>query len=378
MVSFIHNKENKCPEGWKEVEAAKGRLIRGTIVGAEVGKFQGTPMKDKTSPLHNHKFKIGVNLKVEPVVALRGQNRSVIASNKEYSIEGATRPSDGNLPFIQFLVCEQHQGFPVEQAMHQEMVAFFNDPQCPDQWEPYEKLNKRFAVPLPSDAKDSDFYATVGPTPNGDISHIHSITVVDGHSNKPMDTVKIIISPQSLALSKRFWPFKENKAYGNHIVPDRSFTSEKGNTTVPFIQFLACRKTTGRHRTSKLPVGMLGFITAEYCPDHWEPNKKSMGRYLVGLPSGKEVKGGETFGSSSLKSKEFRQHRHHLETSIKLPGLGIAGLNGCCARGYARAGTYGMRGSTGSSPSGLPYVQLRHCIVTDGNSSQTEKQPIQQ
>jgi hypothetical protein len=379
MVSFIDNPQGKCPKGWTEVSASKGRLIRGTINGSEVGKTQGTPMKDQTSPTHHHDFKIGVKLKFEPVVAISGCcNRSITGSNTEYKASDTTKESDWNLPYMQLLVCEQHSGIPAEKVMPNEMVAFFNDQKCPEQWEPYKKLNHRFAVPLPADAKEGDFNALVDPGLGGDLNHVHPIKVVDDKSVVQGNTVRISIPSQSLVLIKPIGAFLRNSNYGNSTVPDSDYKSGQGNTIVPYINFLACRKTAGRNRTSQLPESMLGFITAEHCPNKWAQKSESMGRFLVGLPSGQYAYSGVTFGSGPLKSKEIRQHSHDLETKIKLPVVSITGANGCCAHYYARAGEYSMRGKTALSPSTLPYVQMRHCVIPTRASPGTSGGRIQQ
>lgn len=363
MVSFIDNPHSKCPQGWAEVIDAKGRLILGTTDPALVGKTQGTPMQDQTPPLHQHDFTIGVQLKFEPVVALSGLNYSLTGANTEYTASGTAAASDGNLPYMQLLVCEQQSGLPAEQAMPKEMVAFYNDVDCPQQWELYEKLNRRFAVPLPADAKGGDFNALIDLWPDAGLNHSHAIKVVDDTSTDQDESVKISIAAQSVVLLKSFWPFTQNKSWGNHTVHDRRYNSSAGNTIAPYINFLACRKTAGRNRSSQLPAGMLGFVTAEHCPDKWTQKPESMGRFLVGLPQGQFAYSGVSFGSSPLKTREVRQHSHDLETSINLPGLGIAGANGCCAHGYARAGDYSMRGKTVLSAITLPYVQIRHCII---------------
>ena len=361
MVAFfdVPDFKHECPEGWVEYAPAKGRLIQGTTVGDKVGEALGTPLKDQTPHRHSHTFRAGVTLEYEPVTANGGPNPSLTSANTEHVTTGTSGESDGDLPYMQLLACEQKDGYPAQDALPREMTAFFTDQQCPKDWEPYEKLNGRFAVPLPPDGAN-DFNAAVGPW-NEAISHDHYMYVSDAAAEQK---IYLPVSEASVALAKHFWPFGVNESYGKRTFPDRFYRTASNTDVLPRVSLMACRRVAGRTRTSQLPDHMLGFMTAKSCPKHWRQKPASMGRFLIGLPAGQFAQSGIPFGGSPLKSKEVREHTHSIRADLKLPSHGIAGASGCCSGDYAAAGTYTMQGDTVKTISTLPYVQIRHCIVT--------------
>lgn len=363
MVAFfdVPDARKQCPEGWKEFLPAKGRLILGTTDPAQVGRASTTTMKDLTPPTHHHAFTAGVKLKPRPVVALGGPNQTLAGSNVQHAVTATTETSDGNVPYMQLLACEQERGFPAEQALPREMVAFFSAPSCPAEWAPYRKLDGRFAVPLPSDAQSADFNAAVG---NAGVvfNHSHAL-VVSGTA--AAQKIYLPIAGGSMALAESWWPFAQNTDYGHRTFDDQTFTTDTGgDDAVPRVSLMACIKTTGRPRTSELPNDILAFMTAEDCPKHWRQKPASMGRYLVGLPAGPYAQSGVPFGGSPLHSREQRVHVHEIRASLGLPSRGIAGASGCCLNDFAVASTYTLQGQSVSAASHLPYVQMRHCIAT--------------
>lgn len=362
MVAFfdVPDARKQCPEGWKEFLPAKGRLILGTTDPAQVGKASATAINDLTPPTHLHTFTAGVKLKPRLVVALGGPNQTLTGSNVQHSVSAATEASHGNVPYMQLLACEQVSGFPAEQALPREMVAFFSAPSCPAEWEPYAKLNGRFAVPLPPDAQSADFNAAVGNA--GVFNHDHKL-VVSGTAAE--QKIYLPISGGSMALAESWWPFPQNNSYGHRTFDDQTYTSGTGgDDAVPRVSLMACIKASGRPRTSELPEDILAFMTAEDCPKHWRQKPASMGRYLVGLPAGPYAQSGVPFGGGPLHSKEQRVHVHEVRASLSLPSNGIAGASGCCLNDFAAASTYTLQGQSVAAASNLPYVQMRHCIAT--------------
>jgi hypothetical protein len=363
MVAFfdVPDARKQCPEGWTEFLPAKGRLILGTTDPAQVGRASGTGIEDLTPPKHRHAFTAGVKLNPRPVIALSGPNQTLAGSNVEHTVSATTELSDGNVPYMQLLACEQKNGFPAEQALPREMVAFFSTPSCPAEWAPYEKLNGRFAVPLPSDAQSADFNAAVG-TAGTAFNHVHKLVV---SAAAAAGKLYLPISGGSMALAESLWPFRQNTDYGHRTFADQeSTTGAGGDDAVPRVSLMACIRTAGRPRTSELPDDILAFMTAEDCPKHWRQKPASMGRYLVGLPAGPYAQSGVPFGGTPLRSKEQRGHVHEVRASLVLPSRGIAGVSGCCLNDFAVATTYTLQGQSVAAANHLPYVQMRHCIAT--------------
>lgn len=359
MVAFfdVPDARKQCPDGWSEYGPAKGRLIVGTTNGDEVGRAVGEPMADRTAPTHTHGFTAGVTLDYEPVVANGGPNKSLTAAGVDHTTRGTTGESDGNMPYMQLLACEQREGFAAEDALPREMVAFFAQGTCPANWEPYEPLNGRFAVPMPP---GGTLEATVGPW-NANMTHDHYMYVSDAAAD---EKIYLPVANASVALAKHWWPFKVNKSYGKRTFPDRFYRTDDSADMVPRVSLLACQRIAGRARSSKLPADIMAFMTAADCPKHWRQKPASMGRFLVGLPTGQYAQSGIPFGGNPLRDKEIREHLHSVQTELNLPSHGIAGASGCCSNDYAAAGTYTMQGQVKATLSTYPYVQLRHCIVT--------------
>jgi hypothetical protein len=46
---------------------------------------------------------------------------------------------------------------------------------------------------------------------------------------------------------------------------------------------------------------------------------------------------------------------------MQLPGTGIELVSGCCAKGYAKADTYGFSSVTVDGPSDLPFLLMPMC-----------------
>ncbi|MCC2607760.1 hypothetical protein [Planctobacterium marinum] len=372
LVAFFDVKDARdgCPTGWQELSEAKGRMLRGTTNGDEVGRVNGQPMPDKTPPKHDHEITLGVTLDYEPVVANSGGNPNLTHSGIKRTVTGRTSSSDGNMPYMQMLLCEyvgvDQDGERIKEPLHdyfpREMVNFFNDRSCPDNWEKYDKLHHRFIVPIPADAKADEYNLQVGDWPGNQITHDHHVYVSDAKSD---NVVHLPVIDHSVVLAKSFLFFKQNTGFGKATFKDQFFRTEASSPdAVPYINLMVCQKTAGRARTSRLPLDLFSFIAAEDCPNKWGRSPHSNGRFLVGLPAGDTALSGTSFGGEPLNSKEIRTHNHKIRMDITLPSNYIGGASGSGASGYAQSGTYTMDGEAVPTISTYPYVQMRNCTVT--------------
>lgn len=144
---------------------------------------------------------------------------------------------------------------------------------------------------------------------------------------------------------------------GNHGF---SGSVESESTGLPYIQYLACLKSTSPPAVSDtIPPGLLMYFGVSTCPQGWSEALTHEGRFLVSLPPGGSA--GASFGGESLGDLEDRTHTHAFSGNVSTSSQQIAGASGCCADGYAKNGTYGYSGTTDSGSSGLPYIQFLVC-----------------
>jgi hypothetical protein len=106
MAAFFES--SKCPEGWRTLEAAQGRLILGTVDPAMSGTTHGTPMTDGTAPTHRHSAT--VHLSTTADFGLLAAGCCNYTGAKPGSGPDSTGPTDdgaANLPFLQLPFCEK-------------------------------------------------------------------------------------------------------------------------------------------------------------------------------------------------------------------------------------------------------------------------------
>lgn len=366
MVAFFDKVDGVCPQGWKPATSTKGRLIRGTVDGARVGNVEGSPMQDKSSPQHLHALDISLSPVSQNVAAIEefwplGQIRTV-AKAGWYSSGSHPPPntasSDGNMPYIQMLACEEQAGGKAAADMRSQMVAFFNDRSCPANWEIYGELNRRYLVPAPDDTEAGAYNQIVGNT--GD-EHNHSVQMVEGVAGANQVGIRLTEAGMGAA-EKGLFVNSDGWAKSQSPVSAISTYSNR-DTQIPYIELLPCRKTRGRGDIDNLPEYLLAFMTAEACPRGWQEKSSTHGRYLVGLPEGQHAKSGATFGGPGLRSGEVRQHHHGVSYTFNWPARPFAGNMGGQYSGFAAAGDYDLIGTTQQDNLNLPYVQMRHCFV---------------
>lgn len=372
MVAFFDIVEGKCPRGWSEAVYAKGRLIKGTTKGG-VGQVAGEPLADKTPPSHTHAYKVSAELASREVVAVEefwpfDQNTGVAKSGEATTASGTSSSSNGDIPLMQFLTCEEDAETNTAQHMRGEMVAFFNAASCPAGWEPYHKLNNRFVVPLPSDAETGDHNVAVDmPAGTGRV-HAHGLSVASSADDVTAD-IKLPLQTIGMEASSTGVFVKERTGWA---VPEKPTTSGAVSATTtkwPYVVLRACRKKEGRGSVAKLPGDMLAFMTAQSCPNGWREKASTRGRFLVGLPAGRHAKSGAAFGGNPLNSREVRTHSHHLKADMSFASRPFVGFTGNANKGFTKAGKYTIEGDTQRSASELPYVQMLHCITPPAKGS---------
>lgn len=221
-------------------------------------------------------------------------------------------------------------------------ISFFNLVQCPAGWGPLTLADGRMTVPLVTGAGNGGV-AGAALTSGQNPTHTHAFS-----SSINLSEVEFIgiagCCNHSLARDG-------NKPF--------SGTSDASSTSLPYVQLLICMKSAPPAAPVAPPRGALMYNGSLGCPDGWSQNLTTQGRFVVGLPD----KGtpGTSFGGSPLKPLEMRTHTHPFSGKVSLSGQHVALGSGCCADGYGRNNTYDYSGTSGTSDSALPYIQLLQC-----------------
>lgn len=114
------------------------------------------------------------------------------------------------------------------------------------------------------------------------------------------------------------------------------------------------------------PSQAIAFFNAKECPGGWTPTGNLLdvmtGRFLIPvMPNGTTQHTVET----ALASGENRTHAHSFNSSITLSSTYIYGVDGCCNNDQTSEGNYVFNGTTATSTSAVPYVQLLICMKSD-------------
>lgn len=361
MVAMFDNVNGECPEGWQLIEKAQGRLIKGTTNSNRVGNVSGEPLKaGQALGRHQHKFRTSIlSVGVRGMVALADSgsgNKSAADKTNIPSSAGITGESQGNVPYMQLLACEEREQPSSKMAniMPAQMVSFFNTKECPADWSLYKNLDGRFVVPAPADTQSGDFYALVGDLKQ----HLHTLDVsfTSGEEKVKFDLGNTKVAPPAKGI------FKTNKQWMDaNTIPSTStgFDYAEG---LPVIELLPCIKDRGRGRFSQWPDNLLAFMAAENCPHNWQEKSGSHGRYLVGLPNSEYAKSGATYGNP-LSNKEMPRHTHSYSASFLFEAKPFTGTYAKNHAGFVKPGYKTLSGNTVAADYDMPYVQLRHCAT---------------
>jgi hypothetical protein len=105
------------------------------------------------------------------------------------------------------------------------------------------------------------------------------------------------------------------------------------------------------------PPGMVAFFMTQTCPTGWAVPASVQGRLIVGVNDASNV--GLTVGTA-MASQTAPAHQHAYSTTVTLNSKNIALANGDNEQG-AKKGDYKVGGTTESSTSNLPFIQLTVC-----------------
>lgn len=219
-------------------------------------------------------------------------------------------------------------------------IAFFNAAQCPAGWSLDDALTGRTVVPM-----DSKAGTTSGqPLQSGENrKHTHSVIA------------QVTINDTSYISAGGF-----DRNLGTAGTYSLSGEFEGASSNTPYVQMLACRKTSAP-AGGPPPRDVITFAESSECASEWTLATAIIGRYLVGLPQAGTPN--MTFGGNPLTAGETRIHKHAITgvSSFTLETEPVGVGSGCCLNGFAKQGTYSYAGSSTSASAGLPYINLRPC-----------------
>lgn len=369
MVAFFAAPNGECPAGWRPREDWRGRMVLGTTNPKRVGTLQGPAFNPADPPTHTHEqwARVGFN-RAEYTL---GHSYNLVATLTIHASGGSaatkqTTSDDGGYPFLQLALCEQTDASAIVDELPTFTVALFNGPTCPRaddedrRWEPYEKANGRFIVPLPNAGTQERLVAadwSDGPGKAHDHPSMYTHHVAE---SIPGDGKEC----WSGCWSTRAWAWTEKVAIETHAWATQS-SLQHG-----YVELLACMKTGQRApREPKLPRHFTYFRAANDCANRYRVYA-SAGRLLVGVPRNGQPYA--AYGGPPLRDGENRTHDHD---PVKVDFFADANAGGDykhvrdthaygdVPRGVAKHRHYSWLAPLRPASLGLPYVQLAHCIA---------------
>ncbi|MCB9727635.1 MAG: hypothetical protein H6746_04010 [Deltaproteobacteria bacterium] len=337
-----------CPAGWERVEAAEGRLVKGTVDPLQVGVTAGAPLTGTTPPVHSHAFTTELVVGSTGIAGVTGCCTGGVGESGSNPLSGTTGPAPDGMPAVYEVLCRALPSLEVAQAhpFPEGAVVFFDASSCPTGFLAMPEAEGRFIVGTPPGGTPG---ATVGePLSNGELRvHAHVITS------------SINVNEKSIAALGG--GNKELAAKGAHGFTAQSAQSASG---WPYVQYLACRAEAPPQAPpgaaiddDDLPAGTLVWVEAATCPAGWSPTLEHQGRLSVGLPA----EAAPAVVGVALAPGEERTHTHPFSGTFTLPERQVALLAGCCFGNTGAKGTYAFSGTSSATSSGLPYLTLTAC-----------------
>lgn len=253
-------------------------------------------------------------------------------SAMEASVEsGAPRDSGADVPTV-----------PMGDSLPRDTVMYFNTMACPTGWEPYNEAAGRVIVPTMMGAMPNDVRGL--PLRDAeDRTHTHEL-----NETFAIDSVSYVgIAGGS------------NNGVATADDPTMMVRSEPASAGLPYVQVLACKKSTNAvARVTAVPSGMLIFVAASSCPTGYTQPMATAGRAPVGTPAaGTDL---ATVGPA-YDDTASRQHHHGVTATLTTAPHGIGLASGCCGSGFARNDVVRAANPTSDEDGSLPTLTLLQC-----------------
>lgn len=338
-----------CPDGWTELEDAKGRLIVAVSDATLGGVTVNAPLADREDRTHSHPFATIVDVPSKNLAAINCCDDQG-AQSGQYLLENITQDATTKLPFVQLVLCrlDEHAA---SNAMSFASVAFF-DPsfsQCPVNWRPFDTAAGRLMVPSAPNA---------GSVVNNEVPALSSGEDRTIHSHN--FSVSFVPSQVTYA--------GVDGCCDNNPTADTAIfvagTTEAASTGLPYVQLLTCVSNEPSFNVS-LPRGAL-FFNEVGCPPGWHNARDLTGTLMVALPQNGSAYA--FFGGEALSPDRHANgpsHDHEIDVTVSLPPAGVGLASGCCASGYAAAGAYpavGRSEKEGQAGTEYPMSFVNLCV----------------
>ena len=103
MIFFVTT--SQCPSGSSPAQNAAGRILIAVTDTSQIGKTQGTPMKDQQDNTHTHSGAMTVTLTEHRIAGASSCCNGQATTKGDHTANITSEPATTNLPFIQLLVC---------------------------------------------------------------------------------------------------------------------------------------------------------------------------------------------------------------------------------------------------------------------------------
>ncbi len=323
-----------CPAGW----AAESTVIGRTIVPSDpagAGQTDGVPLAPGEDRVHSHGITGSATTGAVSFAGIVGCCNSGLSAAGTWDVTGSALPASSGIPYVQLRACKKTTAITFGSAPAS-LIAFIDGATCPASWSSITDAIHRFIVGTPVGGTTGAPFGGVWGS-----SHAHSVSAdipLPGHG-------------VGLASGCCGGGFASAGTLGFNGASDASASA------FPSVQRVACAASATSDSPGPIPSGLVAFFTSNTCPSGWSAASAVAGRLIVGAADDWSV--GTTVGTA-LADKEDRGHTHGILVSVQPPAKSIAGANG--GNGQAAESTKADgTGTSGNSPSGMPFLQWRAC-----------------
>ncbi len=363
--------EDACPKGGEALPG--GNLIK---VGKESADPVGTPLEDKTDPMHTHGKRVLVYPNLEPMSIYSstcdkggsedksGNCNFSGAAPGPFTGIGFVESASSGLSFFQITACKQTEKpasksgldvFPVGAVVFTTGVSLCS--QIDHSWKSFNNAGNGLFIVTPMSGQSVGFSAVVGE--KGDTNHVH---VLKGEFATPTVYFAAVAGKEGekggrLAVSKTDYKYYNDTDAGPGL---------------PYLQYPLCEKQESERRYRyNIPSGVVVFSNTA-CTDGWSEVRdkngdRPDGRFIVTLLGGGANL--TAFGAQpGIDNTTMVSHRHEGTALISPPAAGVTVRSTVAPVDPKNPGNYAgiflhapKDIETNESKVNAPYVRLRLC-----------------
>jgi hypothetical protein len=307
------------------------------------------PLADREDRTHSHNVE-GVVTVSERHIAADGCCNDQGTNNGPHAYSGATGGGASGLPYTQLMLCTLQAADPTLAVPYGAVVYMWNvsataPPACPASFMPWLPAAGRAIIPGYIAGGGQPIISADPPLALGeDRVHAHSYSGV-----VTLDDVSYVGIDGCCNDSPG--------AAGDVSVANNT---DAASTGVPYITALTCASTAPVFNTSLPPAALL-FSPTLGCQTGWTLATYASGRFLVSLPADGQI--GADFGAASLPANATQAPGadHSLDVTVSFGSNGVGLASGCCADGYAAAGSAPLTTNTDPALPLFPFAMVPLC-----------------